>query len=582
MRISYCFLVAICCGILSSCVTDIIGLSSDNSKQIEYKVTGIDDTDPIKTYIDAVIVSNISETSSDHDDSDFLHQSIRSDILKVVRSKGYYDAEVESTDDDLDTYNVTLGNATYINDIKITPNSYVNILSDLSISDGDPLDANAVFNAQSDIYNKIQADNCSFNLSVSHKVILDPDTRTADLTFYVDKGIKASFGDLSFTGDDSVRQDYLEQMVPWKEGDCFRRDLISSLRDKIMSTGLFKEVEVKLPEEAGEISTIPVEIELTEKAQRSIRAGVSYYTNEGPGAVLGWEHRNFLGAGEVFNADLTMSLREQSLKTKLLKSGFLRKNQSVVFKASLNREDTDAYENMEIETGVDVKRIMGKYLSAHIGGDLKITRINEEDEDTENYALFSPYSSILYDSRDSVLDPHSGMVFSASLHPFIDALGQSNPFVRAKVGVQSYYDISDNTTLAGRLSVGSILGADTDDVPATERFYAGGGGSIRGFGYQEVGPFEDGDPKGGRSLIEGSIETRFKISDNMGAVLFVDAGQVDDKVSPSFENLSVGAGVGFRYYTDFGPVRFDVGVPISGKENTDQNYQIYISIGQAF
>lgn len=78
------------------------------------------------------------------------------------------------------------------------------------------------------------------------------------------------------------------------------------------------------------------------------------------------------------------------------------------------------------------------------------------------------------------------------------------------------------------------------------------------------------------------MELRYKATDTLGAVAFVDMGEVDDKILPSLENPSIGAGLGFRYYTDFGPLRFDVGVPLSGDENTDENFQVYISIGQAF
>ena len=582
MRIFDCLLIVVCCGLLSGCVADRLNFWSNSQDVKKYEVVGLSDGDPIKSYVTSVIGYGVAGMPKDTDGINFAQESLRLDVLKALRSKGYYDARVTFADGYVGTYNVISGDVTRIKSVEIIPDSYANMLSDLSVSDGDPLDSSVVLAAQSKLYNALQVDNCAFALSVAHKVILDPKTRTAELKFYVEQGRKASFGTVSFTGSQGVDQTYLRHMIPWTEGDCFRNDLIASLRDAVMDTGLFEGVDVKLPEKAEEINVIPVEFVLKEKLQRSVRAGVSYYTNEGPGAVIGWEHRNFLGAGETFNADLTLSLREQSLKSKLSKPHFLRKNQSLVFKSSLNREDTDAYENLEIETGVGIKRAVRKYLSAHVGGGLKITRINEDNVDTKNYALFSPYTSLLYDSRDNMLDPHSGLVLSTSLSPFIDVLGQSDPFVRAKVGLQSYYNLSDKAVVAGRLNVGSILGSDTDNIPATERFYAGGGGSVRGFGYQEVGPFEDGDPSGGRSLIEGTVEARFKMSNTLGAVFFVDAGQVSDKVIPNFDNMSIGAGAGLRYYTDFGPIRFDVGVPINGKDNNSQNYQIYISIGQAF
>ena len=144
-------------------------------------------------------------------------------------------------------------------------------------------------------------------------------------------------------------------------------------------------------------------------------------------------------------------------------------------------------------------------------------------------------------------------------------------------------DSAYDPVLALRASFGSIWGASTENIPATKRFFAGGGGSIRGYGFQEAGPYENGDPAGGRSLIETNTEFRVKFTETIGAVAFVDAGGVYDDVYPSFnEDLYIGGGLGARYYSSFGPIRFDVALPFTNKENLDQNYQIYISIGQAF
>lgn len=582
MRVFHCLSIVMCCTLLSGCVADRLNFWSDDDLHKRYEVTGLDDGDPVQSYITSVVTNGLSDAPTNQDDVDYAQEAVRLDVLKAMRSKGYYDAAVTYQEGDVGLYNVVAGDMTRIKSIKVTPRSYSKYLKNLSVSVDDPLSASVVLGAQSALHKELQVENCAFALEVGHKVLLDPTTRMADLTFYVTQGQAASFGAAIFSGQGSVKDDYLHQMVSWKQGDCFRHDTIASVREKIMATGLFANVDIKLPEQAQNGGVIPVEFVLKEKLHRSVRAGVSYYTDEGPGAVLGWEHRNFLGAGEKFNADLTLSLREQSLKTTLTKSPFLRKGQSIAFNAFLDREDTDAYETLGMGAGFGVKRSLGTNFSGRVGADIKVTRIKDESANTDNFALLSPFASLLYDSRDDTLDPHKGWVLSGSLHPFVDVLGQSNPFIKAKIGAQSYYNVHDKVVLAGRLNIGSIVGANTDDIPATERFYAGGGGSVRGFGYQEVGPFEDNDPVGGRSLVEGSAEIRFKMTDTLGAVAFVDAGQVDDRVSPSFDNLSVGAGVGFRYYTDFGPLRLDVGVPLSGKDNTEQNFQVYISIGQAF
>ncbi|MGL4542597.1 MAG: autotransporter assembly complex protein TamA, partial [Polymorphobacter sp.] len=154
-------------------------------------------------------------------------------------------------------------------------------------------------------------------------------------------------------------------------------------------------------------------------------------------------------------------------------------------------------------------------------------------------------------------------------------------YVRAQVEGSYYLPATSRITLAGRLHLGSILGAARGNIAPTRRFYAGGGGSVRGYDFQQVGPKDlEGVPTGGNSLTEASLEARIRFGD-WGVVPFVDAGQVNSGTTPGFNNLSFGAGIGVRYFTSFGPVRIDVATPINPGPN-DPKIAFYVSIGQAF
>ena len=137
-------------------------------------------------------------------------------------------------------------------------------------------------------------------------------------------------------------------------------------------------------------------------------------------------------------------------------------------------------------------------------------------------------------------------------------------------------------TLAGRTRLGTIIGAARDRIAPSRRFYAGGGGSVRGYGFQELGPHDPvfDDPIGGRSLTEFSLEARIRVGD-FGIVPFVDAGNVSTTPLPRFGNLQFGAGIGARYHTRFGPIRIDVGTPINPRRG-DPRIAVYVSLGQAF
>ena len=138
--------------------------------------------------------------------------------------------------------------------------------------------------------------------------------------------------------------------------------------------------------------------------------------------------------------------------------------------------------------------------------------------------------------------------------------------------------------LALRGNLGSIAGTSRNDIPADERFYAGGGGSIRGYGYQLAGPLDDeNDPIGGRSLIELNGELRYRMSDTIGLVYFIDGGTVADNALPSLEeDVFIGTGIGVRYITPIGPLRADIGIPLDRRSDVDDMFQIYVSIGQAY
>ncbi len=526
-----------------------------------YEIRGLEKDTQTQEFLETVLTTNTS-----------------ADIEAIMRSRGYYSAAV-SQEDKIIT--IKPGERTKITKITVTPENYKNLLD--GINTGDALNADTVITAQNALYKTIAKDSCAFDLDVSHGVIFDPVTKEAELTYYVKESKDAKFGSVVFTGTKTIQNKYIEQRAKWEEGACYKRETIRKTRQNLLATGLFGAVDVKTPDKPERDGTVPVEFVLKEAKHRTVRAGLSYYTDEGPGVVLGWEHRNIFGQGEKLEAELRANLLEQALETSLTKPYFQRDDQTLKLKAHITREDTDAYESIGAGTGFSVNRNFTKQFKGSLGADLEFTKITEEDEETEDFLILSPFASLAYDTRNNTLDPTKGIFLNASFSPAFDMLGESDPYFKTQIGGRAYYQAHERLTLATRLKVGSIIGASTESLPATERFFAGGGGSVRGFGFQEVGPVdEDDDPEGGRAVVEGSIELRFKATEKMGGVLFMDYAQISEEATPNIDDLSYAAGAGLRYYTDFGPIRFDVGVPLNNDENLDETFQFYISIGQAF
>jgi translocation and assembly module TamA len=247
-------------------------------------------------------------------------------------------------------------------------------------------------------------------------------------------------------------------------------------------------------------------------------------------------------------------------------------------------EHPDAYDRFSVEGGVGLAHELSRTQSVSV--ELTAEYSDIEDffhPDGERHLLISLPLHYVFDNRDDRLDPTTGFRAAAFGEPTYDILTGAT-FVKLRGDLSAYraLDGASRFVLAGRVSAGSIFGASLDDIPADRRFYSGGGGSVRGYAYQGIGPRDpNGDPIGGRSFAETSVELRIRINDRFGIVPFVDAGSVSESELPDFSHLKAGAGIGIRYLTPFGPLRVDAAIPLN-KGPDDPDFGIYAGVGQAF
>lgn len=520
---------------------------------------------------------------------EYMEQTIRNDLLKGLHAKGYYSAKVNYRDGQKPfsgRYDIDYGKTYILSSIEVSPPSFAKHLNPEWLKTGDVLDARRVLDAQSNINKSIQKGKCYFGLEVGHAVRLNPNKNTGALVFNVKAGEEGQFGDVRFTGNTSVRSSFLYKLIPWKRGECYRQEKVEAFKTSLMQSGLFTRADMVLPETPDKNSNVGITVDLRERAHRSVNAGLTYYSDEGPGTVLGWEHRNLLGASEKLTTKLGLSTLKQSLDVEFTKPYFLRKDQSFTLNTGITRQQTDAFDEMGVTAGGKITRSFGKHLSGSTGIDLTLTRIDDATiDDARTHGLISLPQTLTFDTRDNSLNPVKGVLLTASAEPFFDTLGEADPFMKAQVTGSTYINLNkaSSVVLAAKAGYGSIWGASIENVPATERFFAGGGGSVRGYGFQEVGPQRDGDPTGGLSLVNFSVELRAKPWEKIGGAIFIDGANVSEDSVPDTSNIALGVGAGLRYFTDFGPIRFDVATPLTETEElVDQRYQFYISIGQAF
>lgn len=518
-------------------------------------------------------------------------------LKKALEAAGYYKATIDAGFDETTgaaTFGVDTGAQYQFGDIQLIVNARgdredkaisLPEIEKLNAKPGAPALAAAVLADEQSIAAWVDENNCLFEHRTSHQAILNHHEQRLDIEYHILAGPDARIGEIRFSGQETIADLHLRRRVSLKTGDCFRRSAINHANVALLRSGLLAKSDPVLAGTPAPDGMAPVTFLVTERAHRSIKGGASYSTDIGPGISAGWEHRNFLAHGEKFTVDLSLATQERRLDTQLVKPFFLRTDQRLKFGNIIKQEDNDAFETtgLNFSAGID-RDFSNKWLlgAGLVYGFEQIRDQNSKD----NFALFSIPIFAFQDRRDDLLNPQSGWTLRFETTPSIDTLGPSTSFLKNRVSGSYYQPLSSagRSVLAVRIAAGSIAGATTDQVPATDRFYTGGGGSIRGYGFQLAGPLDAGkDPLGGRSFTELSTELRQRIGEDYGIVAFLDGGNSFDAIYPDLTGgLRWGAGLGARYYTDFGPIRADIAIPLNRRSGVDDAFQVYFSFGQAF
>ncbi len=519
-------------------------------------------------------------------------------VRKKLISEAYYDATVsaflKTEDDEGETtkpemvFSVVTGQRYKIveSEIKWKSDPLALNTEDIFLKKNVPATSENVLENKNNLETALEEEFCLLSYTVEPRLVLDKLDGAAKLRYRIEHGGRADFGALSFTGDDGISEEILMKSISWKQGECFSQKKLDKAQTSLLQTQLIASANIEVAETPNEQGEVPVTIDITERPHRTITAGTSFGTDEGIAVKTGWEHRNFTGNADRLNVDARWSQLNAQLSTRYTIPYFLRDDQNFSLAGTIERQTTDTFDSLSASVLADIDRNINEYLVVGAGGGFRFSSVEEDGEPTENYGLlyFPVYAQ--WDSRDSSVDSRKGLYARASVSPYVDVTGQDVAFTKLEGEAKTYLTQEKwkwKPTLALRALYGQINGADVNDVPADLRFYSGGGGSVRGYNFRAIGPIDDeGNPEGGTILTELTSELRLRFTDTIGGVAFVDAGTVYNAEAPDFsEDLFLSAGLGARYYSPIGPIRFDVGVPLDEVED-DTPFGVYISIGQAF
>ena len=491
---------------------------------------------------------------------------------------------------------VTRGELFRLGDIVLAGDVAAEARSALQLKSGDPAVAADVLAAQAGM--EAALDNAGYALAKvgTPQAILNPDRHTLDVTFPIQSGPRVNLGRVTITGEQDLSEDYIRRRLLLHSGDRYDPAAIQKAREDLSQVGAIASVRISHVDALDPDGGLPVQVAVSERKLHSVNLGGAYSTDLGGSVNASWTDRNMFGNAE----SLTLSVAATQLASPAAKlpgynlgavytiPDWLERDQSLSFNALAVRENLDAYDRTALILGSTFSRHLTHDLTASAGLQAEEAHIVQEHL-AADYTLLQTPLALSYDSAHELFDPTHGIRAGFTLTPTASFVSRGATFLLAQASAATYLDVGNwaggqagRSILALRGFVGSVQGASTFQMPPDQRFYAGGGSSVRGFRYQSIGPqFSDKKPVGGASVDTGSVEFRQRIGESYGAVVFVDAGQVGTSSTPFTGNLRVGAGVGGRYYTAIGPIRLDVAIPATTQRGGDA-VEVYIGIGQAF
>ena len=589
------------------------GATIDPSTTRHYAVTitGLDKTadDPerrgepvsLKTRFDAL--STLHKDRGDPANVAQIDRRARDDaqlLTDLLRSDGYYDAIVDPRIAPAGAQvAVTLaaqpGTLYRFETVTVTGLDAVGaeaktLRESFAVKAGDAVDAAKVTVAEAALTVELGRRGFPFAKVAEPHIVVDHSTRKATLALTVTPAAQSRFGQIIVAGRKLFTANHVQHLARFHPGDGYDAAKLEDLRRALVATGLVS--SVRLTPRPGETPGVVDILATIEPAPpRTVAAELGYGTGEGAQLQLSWQHRNLLPPEGAVTFSGTAGTREQALGALLRRSNFKRRDRVLTAQVAASHSNLNAYDAKSLLLSAGIERqtniIWQKKWTWSLGGEFTASSeralpgADAIDTTRKTYLVGAIPLSLGYDGSDDLLNPSRGFRITGRFSPEASFLHGVDGYLRTQLDASAYQPVGARVVLAGRIRLGSIAGTGTDDIAPSRRFYSGGGGSVRGYGYQDIGPRGvDNDPIGGRSIAEFGSEVRVRFG-NFGVVPFFDGGNIYRATLPRFPGLRYGAGMGVRYYTSFGPIRFDVGTPIN-RQKGEGRVAVYVSLGQAF
>lgn len=453
---------------------------------------------------------------------------------------------------------------------------------------GDDARPNLIFAEEASLIAALKAAGYADARADERLVIGDREAGTLDVTYRLDPGPRIRLGKIIYPNDARTRRTYLNRMIPFETGDVYTPQKLATFNRRLNATRTYRFVSLQLSEtptniteEGDEVRDVIVQLE--ERDRYTLTTGTSFSTSEGPGLTASLTRRNATRRGDTLTGAMTLATLERSFSVDWRIPNVTAFDRTLVLSSEAGREETDAFDREAVTMSGTFEVRASEHLTYALGAASELTREEDAFEQRDQQVL-STSLGVRLDYADDPLDATSGWRVDTRAEPGIVVGDRETQFFSLNGQISAYQSLDKHKRIvaATRVRSGFVFGAELSDLPVSRRFFAGGGGSARGFEYQSVGPEDaDGTPTGGRGLLEVSGELRWRREGPLGFVAFLDGANVSADQSVNFEDVRYSAGLGLRYDTLVGPIRFDLATPIDPDQGDDP-VQIYVSIGQAF
>ncbi|MBI4639074.1 MAG: outer membrane protein assembly factor BamA [Candidatus Tectomicrobia bacterium] len=542
---------------------------------------------------------------------DYFNPQVLQEDLKRIRKfyfdRGYLHTQVKEPevvfDEEARTVQITMtieeGGPTILKSITfegitgIKGTTIPELQKAILLKEREPLSPKNLDQSKVEILNRVRNQGYA-RAKLDTKVEINEQEREGRVTFNVAPGEITYFGKTRIEGDEQVKQSFIQRGLGFKEGERFTLEKLYDSQRSLFNRGLFERIRLEPVNLDAEGEPVDILVTVKEAKMRSIRFGIGYGTEDQLRVQGSWTHRNLFGGGQKLTVGGKASFILQEVSTSFQQPFFLDRATDLNGEISYRQEDQVSFGVTTLSVTTRINRSFSSTLKGFLSYNLQFNEFRnvssstaallpEEAVESNRITLFA--LGLQRDTSDDLFNPTRGLVTTLVFEHSDPFLGSEFRFLKGTAEAKNYLSLTTGVILASRLKFGSIKSFDdTEVIPLNQRFFSGGSTSIRSFERNRLGPLDRrGEPLGGNSLLEGSLELRFPVFvKGLQGVVFADLGNIyPDFLSFNLSDLRYAAGPGIRYNTPIGPLRLDLGFKLDRRQEED-SFEVHFSIGQAF